>query len=247
MSIEVQVSETIEWIRNQGKIAGVKGMLVGVSGGIDSAVVAHLIKLAYPENSIGVILPINSSKDQLLDAEELIRTCGITRLSIDLTETSNALLGKTKEAMGDLYNDDFDRLSDANMRARLRMTTLYTIANNLNYMVVGTDNAAEIFTGYFTKYGDGGVDIMPLANLLKSEVYEWAEFLKVPDSIIKKTPSADLWEGQTDEDEMGTTYHCIDKHLKGESIPENDLKTILNLNKKSEHKRHIPAKPPIFN
>lgn len=245
MSIEKQINKTVQWIKEQGERAGVKGMLVGVSGGIDSAVVAHLIKLAYPDNSIGIILPINSSPDQLKDAEELIKTSGIQRMCIDLTETNNMLLANIKKNMAGSFDNERNKITDANTRARLRMTTLYSVANNLNYMVVGTDNAAEIFTGYFTKYGDGGVDIMPLANLLKSEVYDWARYLNVPSSIIDKVPSADLWEGQTDEEEMGTSYQYIDSYLKGEEIPEKDLKIILDLNRKSEHKRNIPSRPLI--
>lgn len=246
MNIESKINKTVAWLREQGEAAKVKGMLVGVSGGIDSAVVAHLIKRAYPNNSIGVILPIHSNPGQLKDAEELIKTCEITRVLVDLTDANQTLLDKTFSAMGNLYNPDFKQISEANMRARLRMTTLYAIANNLNYMVVGTDNAAEIFTGYFTKYGDGGVDLMPIAHLLKSEVYEWAKFLNVPESIIEKTPSADLWEGQTDEAEMGTSYKYIDDYLSGKEIPKKDLDIILSLNKKTEHKRQIPSRPPIF-
>ena len=246
MSVESKINKTVEWLKEQGAAAGVKGMLVGVSGGIDSAVVAHLIKRAYPNNSIGVILPVHSSPEQLVDAEELIQSCGITRLYVNLSELNKGLLGNVKSAMGDLFNPEFERISDANMRARLRMTTLYTIANNLNYMVIGTDNAAEVYTGYFTKYGDGGVDLVPIANLLKSEVYEWAKFLDVPEAIINKAPSADLWEGQTDEAEMGTSYKYIDAYLSGEEIPEKDLNMILNLHKKSEHKRNTPPQPPIF-
>ena len=246
MSVENKIKKTVEWLREQGEAAGAKGMLVGVSGGIDSAVVAHLIKMAYPNNSIGVILPVNSSAGQLVDAEELIQTCGITRLLIDLSDLNKNLLNNVQNAMSDLYNSEFERISDANMRARLRMTTLYTIANNLNYMVVGTDNAAEIYTGYFTKYGDGGVDLMPIANLLKSEVYEWARFLNIPESIINKAPSADLWEGQTDEIEMGVSYSAIDTFLSEKTIPKRDLDIITKLHKKTEHKRNIPSRPPIF-
>src|SRR5690625_2827661 len=98
------------------------------------------------------------------------------------------------------------RLADANLRARLRMSTLYTLATNYNYLVVGTDNASEWFTGYFTKYGDGGVDIHPIIDFTKQEVREMASYVGVPDEIVNKQPSADLWEGQTDETEMGTTY-----------------------------------------
>ncbi len=246
MNIEERIQKTVDWLKEIGESAKVNGMLVGVSGGIDSAVVAHLIKRAYPENSIGVILPIKSSDQDLEDAEELIKTCHIRRLCIDLTEENRSLLQKVKLAMGDAYQEEYNRMSDANMRARLRMTTLYTIANNLNYMVVGTDNAAEILTGYFTKYGDGGVDILPIAHLLKSEVYEWAKVLGVPQSIINKSPSAGLWEGQTDEAELGTSYRYIDDYIKGNEIPQKDREIIESLHRKTEHKRHTPTTPPKF-
>lgn len=246
MNIAQKIDRTVQWLRTQGEQAGAKGMLVGISGGIDSAVVAHLIKRAYPENSLGVILPVHSSESQLVDAEELIRTCGINRMLVDLTQTHDSLLHSVQTEMGERYRDESSVITDANMRARLRMTTLYAIGNNLNYMVIGTDNAAEIYTGYYTKYGDGGVDLLPIAHLLKSEVYEWARELGVPDSIVQKTPSADLWEGQTDEAEMGTTYANIDAHLSGKSIPNRDLEIIQRLHSRSEHKRNTPATPPKF-
>lgn len=246
MNISSKIDKTVEWIRMMGESARVKGMLVGVSGGIDSAVVAHLIKRAYPDNSIGVILPISNTSSDLKDAELLIETCGIQRICIDLTEIHQSILNNVQSQMGDTYNTNNNRLTDANMRARLRMTTLYTIANNLSYMVVGTDNAAEILTGYYTKYGDGGVDILPIANLLKSEVYEWAKILGVPSSIIEKAPSAGLWEGQTDEAEMGTSYFYIDEYLKGNKIPEKEQQRIEHLHRVTEHKRNTPPKPPLF-
>lgn len=246
MNIEQKIQQTVDWLKEIGENAKINGMLVGVSGGIDSAVVAHLIKRAYPDHSIGVILPIKNSEQDLEDAEELIKSCHIRRLCIDLTEENQSLLQKVKLAMGDSYQEEYNRMSDANMRARLRMTTLYTIANNLNYMVVGTDNAAEILTGYFTKYGDGGVDILPIAHLLKSEVYEWAKVLGVPQNIINKSPSAGLWEGQTDEAELGTSYRYIDDYIQGNEIPQKDREIIESLHKKTEHKRHTPTTPPKF-
>src|SRR5690606_26559298 len=135
------------------------------------------------------------------------------------------------------FSQGQDQLANANLRARLRMSTLYTIAAHRNYLVVGTDNASEWYTGYFTKYGDGGVDILPLVDFTKTEVREMAKVLGVPEKIIKKVPSADLWEEQTDEMEMGITYAVIDAYLKGETIPEADKVLIESMHEKSQHKR----------
>ena len=128
------------------------------------------------------------------------------------------------------------------------MSTIYTVANNLNYLVVGTDNAAEVYTGYFTKYGDGGVDLIPIANITKAEVYEWAKVLGVHEDIINKAPSAGLWEGQTDEKEMGTTYKMIDAVVEGrlDEVPEKDLQIIERLHRISAHKRATAPAPPKF-
>ncbi|NMA03641.1 MAG: NAD(+) synthase, partial [Clostridiales bacterium] len=144
-----------------------------------------------------------------------------------------------------IFNNNAIKLTDANLRARLRMSTLYVIANNLNYLVVGTDNKAEMYTGYFTKYGDGGVDLQPIAELKKHEVYEWAEALGVPKKVINKDPSAGLWKGQTDEKEMGTTYEKIDLYLDGKSIPERDMRIIQKMHENSAHKRTVPPSPKL--
>nr|AFF57881.1 NadE [uncultured bacterium] len=126
------------------------------------------------------------------------------------------------------------------------MSALYAVGNNYNYLVVGTDNAPEDYTGYFTKYGDGGVDLVPLINLRKEEVREMAKVLGVPDSIIHKKPSAELWEGQTDEEELGMSYDTIDAYLRGETIDPADERNLRERHEKTAHKRQIPAGPDKF-
>lgn len=242
------IGKLVQWLQQKVKEAGMNGLIVGVSGGIDSAVVAHLIKRAFPNDSLGVIMPIKSNPQDAKDALSVVESCGLKHFTIDVTETHNTLFsnieGQLKEA-GD-WKEERGKLGDANTRARLRMTTLYAVANNYGYLVVGTDNAAEWHTGYFTKYGDGGVDLVPLVHFTKGEVREMAKVLGVPDSVIYKAPSAGLWEGQTDENEMGTTYDMIDRFLKGEEIPEQDQKIIDRLHAISEHKRNMAAAPPKF-
>lgn len=232
----------ISWLQTQVQVSNSKGLLVGISGGVDSAVVANLIKLACPNSSLGVIIPIHSSKSSLDDANLLIHQCNIQSITVDLSEEHQLILNKSMNAIKklNLFKDDYLKITDANLRARLRMSTLYSIANNLGYMVVGTDNADETYTGYFTKFGDGAVDIMPLKKILKKDVYEIGKVLDVPETILKKAPSADLWENQTDESEMGVSYESIEKYISGEQVSEKYEKIILSLHKKSEHKRNLP-------
>lgn len=239
------IQERVDWLRAKTNEAGTKGLIVGLSGGIDSAVVANLIKKAFSEDSMAIILPIASDEKDLEDAVMVAKKAGIHYEIIDLSNTHKTMMEHiiTLPCMEHQTDEHHKRIADANLRARLRMSTLYAMANALNYMVVGTDNAAELYTGYFTKYGDGGVDLLPIADLLKREVYEMAHYMEVPESVIKKAPSAGLWSGQTDEEEMGVTYEKIDNYLSGLTIPEQDRQTIEKLHKRSQHKRETPSIP----
>lgn len=240
-----KIQLTVQWLRDQVINANAKGIIVGISGGIDSAVVAHLIKRAFPDDSLGLIIPINSSQ---IDADDGIQVAESAELSyriINGTEVHQDLYYQIMDILenGADITPDARRISEANLRARLRMCTLYTAANALNYLVAGTDNAAELYTGYFTKYGDGGVDILPIARLLKREVYQWAELLGVPESIIARSPSAGLWEGQTDESEMGISYAVIDAFLAGENVSEEEAEKLEKMHRQTMHKRTMPPLP----
>ncbi|SET67564.1 NAD+ synthetase [Salinibacillus kushneri] len=243
-----QIDQLTKWLQDQVKESGVNGLLVGISGGIDSAVVAHLIKRAFPNDSLGVIMPCKSNPDDKKFAEMVVESSGIKSIKVDLTESHEVLYSTIQNQLKEQneLNESKARLADANLRARLRMSTLYTMATNYGYLVTGTDNAAEWYTGYFTKFGDGGVDLVPLLHFTKGEVRELAKELGVPDEIINKAPSAGLWEGQTDEHEMGTTYDNIDKYIRGESVPEEDKNIIENMHERTAHKRELPKSPPKF-
>jgi len=244
-TIDQKIDHVVTWLQEQVKVSGTKGILVGLSGGIDSSVVANLLKKAFPENSLGVILPCKSNDKDKADGTAVALAADLAYVEVDLTETHEGLLKNIQDAVKDLTTTNH-QLTDANLRARLRMSTLYGIANNMGYLVAGTDNAAELLTGYFTKYGDGGVDILPLAHLTKREVFEWAKHLGVPQSVIDRKPSAGLWEGQTDEDEMGVTYDAIDNYIEGKPVSEEDKITIERMHTRTEHKRVMPPAPPAF-
>lgn len=228
------------WIENKVIEAKAKGVVLGLSGGIDSAIVAILCKKVFPKNTLALVMPCHSINKDIEDALELAKKFDISYKIIDLLEIYDSFISllKTEE------KNTNSKLAEANIKPRLRMITLYYFANKLNYLVIGTGNKIEIMVGYFTKYGDGGVDILPLGNLLKSQVIELAEYLKIPQKIIQKPPSAGLWEGQTDEVEMGISYSQLDKYIKtgrlnNQRIEEKIKKKIIL----SEHKRNTPAIP----
>nr|ADM95044.1 NAD synthase [uncultured Atribacterota bacterium] len=235
-----RVEKLINWIKTKVKVAGKRGVIYGLSGGLDSAVVAICCKLAFPDNSIALILPCESKEDDLLDAMTVVEKFQIKYQHIDLTPVYQKLLSIINS------NNCDNKLARANIKPRLRMIVLYYFANILEYLVVGTGNKSEISIGYFTKYGDGGVDILPLGNILKSEIFEIARLLEVPDKIIAKPPSAGLWENQTDEQEMGFSYEQLDNFLKYGKIQEKEVeKVILRMKRKSAHKRKLPPSPKI--
>ncbi|UOR13385.1 NAD(+) synthase [Halobacillus amylolyticus] len=246
--MEKRAQHLVNWLQTKVKEAGAKGALVGVSGGIDSAVVANLIKRAFPYESLGVILPINQRVEDQTDAVATVEKANLEYVGIELTdaykETYSSIQNKLVEK-GD-WKEEKSQLGGANLQARMRMSTLYAVANNYGYLVIGTDNAAEDYTGYFTKYGDGGVDLVPLIHMRKEEVREMAAYLHVPDSVIKKKPSAELWEGQSDEEEMGISYEAIDTYLRGETIAPDDEQRLKDIHKRTEHKRQVPAGPPKY-
>lgn len=230
-----------DWIENKVTMAKAKGVVLGLSGGIDSAVVAVLCKKVFPKYTLALVMPCHSINKDLDDALELAKKFNIFYKIIDLSEIYDlfvSVLLDSKEKKASF------KLAEENIKPRLRMITLYYFANKLNYLVVGTGNKTELMVGYFTKYGDGGADILPLGNLLKNQVRELAEHLRIPKKIISKPPSAGLWKGQTDEEEIGVSYEQLDKYLKGEELNNKMIEEVIQ-NKiiTSEHKRSTPSIP----
>jgi len=237
---EIIAEQAARWIRSQVERAGSEGVVVGLSGGIDSSVVAALAQHALGPNMLGVLMPCNSDPQDAEHARLLADAFGIETVEIDLAAAWEGFKRSLPAGSG---------LANANLKPRLRMTALFYVANSRGYLVAGTGNKTEFMIGYFTKYGDGGVDIMPLAGLYKFEVRELARELGVPAPIIEKPPSAGLWDGQTDEGEIGMTYAELDAILQAlERRDEPDataekVEKVRRLVAASEHKRNLA---PIF-
>lgn len=231
----------IEWLRKKCLEAGTKGLVCGLSGGVDSAVVAGLCQKAFPEASLGVIMPCHSLANDREDAFLVARTLGIEVMEVDLSREHTSIYGKIEMAISASdISQEARQMSQGNLKARLRMAALYTVANLRNYLVVGTDNAPESYIGYFTKYGDGGVDLLPISSLSKAEVRAWARALGLPESIASRPPSAGLWPGQTDEEEIGLSYEVIDRYLLGEKVTDSAVQRIERMHTLSAHKRQTP-------
>jgi NAD+ synthase len=241
-----------EWLRERSASADARGFVFGLSGGVDSAVVARLCQIAAPHRVLGVLLPCYSHPQDEEDARLVATTFGIPVARVDLGPTFDALTESLQKAVKGLPThvnvvDIKQQLPEANLKPRLRMASLYFIANSLNYIVAGTGNRCEIALGYYTKYGDGGVDILPIGGLLKSEVRALARELGVPPRVIDKAPTAGLWVGQTDEAEMGFSYDTLEKFLThgGSAVPDAVARRIVTLQRASEHKRATPMVGPV--
>jgi NAD+ synthase len=214
---------------------GAKGFVVGVSGGIDSAVVMKLCAGAVgKERVLALLMPEKDSpKDDFEDSKRLCESEGVRVKVVDITEPVEAF----KKAIG----EKIERMSLANIKARCRMIVLYDFANAERRLVAGTSNKSELLIGYFTKFGDGGADLEPIGDLYKTEVRQLAKEMGIPDRIIKKVPTAGLWKGQTDEGEMGISYDRLDAillgielGLKSQEIAERAETTVKEVDRISE-------------
>ena len=242
MSIGELAEKLVSWIREQVLAGGCQGVVLGMSGGVDSSVAAVLCHRAFPESTLGVLMPCYSGREDTEHALAVASKFSIPTQTVILDSVFDSLLKVLPEANVD---PTADQLAKANLKVRLRMLTLYYFANQLKYMVVGSSNRSELAVGYFTKYGDGGVDIMPLGNLVKEQVRELASFLGIPEEIISKPPSAGLWPGQTDEGELGLSYEELDSYLiTGEALAEV-RERIKSMIATSDHKRLPPPAPPF--
>ena len=233
----IEKKNRVEFIRQTLASARAEGIVFGNSGGKDCALVGILCKMAC-ENTLGVIMPCESKRnfeDDRIDAEAVAGQYGIATRLVDLTPVKKELV---RAASCDT------ELSDAalsNIAPRLRMTALYAIAASENRLVAGTGNRSEMYMGYFTKWGDGAYDFNPIADLTATEVREFLRYLAAPASVINKAPSAGLFDGQTDEDDMGVTYEAIDRYLFTDEADEKDKGVIDRYHGTSGHKRKMPA------
>ncbi|MBQ8164051.1 MAG: NAD(+) synthase [Clostridia bacterium] len=228
-----ELEDRASFIKNILKESGASGIVFGNSGGKDSCLVGILCKMAC-DNTLGIIMPCATKRnynEDLCDAKEFSAKYGIETRIVDLTEVREREIAALQNATS------LNQAALANIAPRLRMTTLYGIAGSENRLVAGTGNRSEAYVGYFTKWGDGAHDFNPISDLTVTEVYEFLRYLDAPSSIIEKAPSAALFDGQTDEGEMGVTYAELDGYILEKDISEDKKKRIDSLHKKSEHKR----------
>ncbi|ELY46437.1 NAD+ synthase [Natronorubrum tibetense] len=241
-----------DFIRDRVDAAGAEGAVLGLSGGIDSTLTAYLaVDALGAENVHGLVLPATvSSGENMSDAERVAQDLEISYDVIEIEPIVDSLLAAYPEAEG-------DREAVGNARARVRAVLNYLVANHEARLVLGTGNRSEAAVGYFTKYGDGAVDCHPIGNLYKAQVRQLATHVGVPEDLVTKTPTAELWDDQTDEDEMGVSYETLDSilatHIDGPlsvaatarllEIEVQTVEKIRGMYERSEHKRQVPPAP----
>ena len=230
---KVEFEKRVNFIKSILSESGVKGIVYGNSGGKDSALVGILCKAAC-DNTVGIILPCTSKRnydEDTADAKEVAARYNIEIRTVDLTPVKEAEL-KALDGVATL-----NAAALSNIAPRLRMLTLYAVAAAENRLVAGTGNKSEAYVGYFTKWGDGAHDFNPIADLTVTEIYEFLRYFDTPKCVIEKAPSAALFDGQTDETEMGVTYTELDTYLSGGDIPAKQKQTIERMHRISQHKR----------
>lgn len=233
----IELKNRVEFIKEQLKLSGAKGIVYGNSGGKDCALVSILCKKAC-DNVLGIIMPCQSKRnygEDTKDALDVANQFGIKTITVDLSDVKTQIVNEISKEVEIISG------ANANIAPRLRMTTVYTVGQSLGYLVAGTGNASEIKMGYYTKWGDGAYDFNPISDLTVTEVYEFLEFLNAPENIIKKAPSAGLFEGQTDEQEMGITYKAIDDYILYGKGDEETIEKIEGAYRRNAHKRKMPA------
>ena len=229
-----------EFFRDQLKKTGLNGYVLGISGGVDSSLVALLLKRSgVPFKCL--LLPYGNENDDLTVGEKFCITHELDYDTVDIEKAHSSLVKGIEK------NDvELSKINKGNMKARLRMITLYAYSQANSYLVAGTDNLDEYYLGYFTKYGDGGVDVLPIVHLLKGEVIQLLGLLGASDEIVNRVPSAGFYPGHTDESELGFSYDVADKYFRGEPIDHDIQMRIEYLIRISQHKRDsLPSpKPP---
>ena len=239
-------NELVKFLRENFKKAGFSKAVLGLSGGIDSALVAYLLRDALEkENVLAIMMPYKSSNpDSLNHAKLVVEDLGINSKTIEITEMIDAYFKNEKEATS---------LRMGNKMARERMSILFDYSSKENALVVGTSNKTEIYLGYSTQFGDSACALNPIGDLYKTNIWDLSRYLKIPNELIEKKPSADLWEGQTDEQEMGLTYKEADQVLYrileenktveevlAEGFNKDLVDNIVRRMNRSEYKRRMP-------
>ena len=237
--LKLRANEAIEWIKAYVENSGAKGVVVGNSGGKDSAVViAMATKALGKEKVLTVSMPCNSIQSDYDDAKSVADTFGVRFIKRDLTETYNRYEQELNNSVKELALEEISRDAKINIKPRLRMVTLYAIAQSLGYLVIGTGNLCEQMVGYTTKWGDSASDFNPIANFTVQEVLVIGEMLGVPDKIIKKAPNDGLG-GQTDEEKLGVTYAQIAELIETGDTEEEAKRIIIQKFNSSKHKREL--------
>jgi NAD+ synthase len=231
-----ELTKRTDYIKNLLSSSGASGIVYGNSGGKDSALVGILCKRAC-QNTVGLIMPCQSSRNygvDMQDGQRVAKQYDIETRLVDLTAIKEKYLETLSSAT------KLGALAASNINPRLRMIALYAVAASENRLVAGTGNRSEAYMGYFTKWGDGAYDFNPIADLTVTEIYDFLRYLGAPEEIINKAPSAGLYEGQTDEGEMGVTYREIDEFLLNGKANQKTLEIISRFHAKTEHKRNMP-------